>query len=115
MLQSGKCPMCGGTMTEDSAHMFLVCDFCGNKEPINNPVSNQTSNQVQNSNNYTQTTQHSYGNYSRQNRNVNNSNSTQKVPKINLIFLIILAVAFWPAAVAYLVLIVLKAFKINKK
>ena len=29
MIQRGKCPMCGGTMTEDSTHTLLVCDFCG--------------------------------------------------------------------------------------
>ena len=47
MIQRGKCPMCGGTMTEDSTHTLLVCDFCGNKEPLNYPVQNQTPNQGQ--------------------------------------------------------------------
>lgn len=55
MIQRGKCPMCGGTMTEDSTHTLLVCDFCGNKEPLNYPVQNQTPNQGQYTNSSLQT------------------------------------------------------------
>ena len=58
-------------MTEDSTHTLLVCDFCGNKEPLNYPVQNQTPNQGQYTNSSLQTTQHTYGNNSIQSTNTN--------------------------------------------
>lgn len=111
MIQRGKCPMCGGTMTEDSTHTLLVCDFCGNKEPLNYPVQNQTSNQSQYTNNSSQTTQHTYGNNSSQNTNTSTGQTTKSGLNLNLGLLIILALVFWPLAVVYVLLKVLKVIK----
>lgn len=111
MIQRGKCPMCGGTMTEDSTHPLLVCDFCGNKEPLNYPVQNQTPNQGQYTNSSLQTTQHTYGNNSIQSTNTNGGQATKSGTNLNLGLLIILAVVFWPLAIVY---VLLKVFKVIK-
>ena len=100
MIQRGKCPMCGGTMTEDSTHTLLVCDFCGNKEPLNYPVQNQTPDQGQYTNSSSQTTQHTNG-----------GQATKSGTNLNLGLLIILAVVFWPLAIVY---VLLKVFKVIK-
>ena len=96
-------------MTEDSTHTLLVCDFCGNKEPLNYPVQNQTPNQCQYTNSSLQTTQHTYGNNSIQSTNTNGGQATKSGTNLNL--LIILAVVFWPLAIVY---VLLKVFKVIK-